>query len=477
MTIFSQTRAKTILWLGSVASRTRFLSLAKSPNESEVVAQTRLEALLTHANQNVPFYKGRIDVGSGTGWGRAALARLPVLEKDDVELNFPDEITDNSDSTDWRLMSTRGTAQRLITVHDFEKRDAGRAAWLRTFQRAGGYKLGMKKVEIPPEVCEIVCGDEDEVEQSVIGHAWDMFRKRDLFKSKSVRDLRGLIEREWVYNTRNYTGFGRYGSCPPDDVLQRYVDRLKKDRPYVIKALATYLVEIAKYLKRTNQTLEIPVLKAMGSRLSEEQRALVEDAFRGCFWDDYGSAEFGCISCEGPLHDGTHIFDDLFVVEIVNAEGNPVEDGELGWVVITDLMNKAMPLLRYRIGDIGRMDHSPSADGLRSPRLYVSGRAHDVLVTSTGRWMTHDDLVDFFETFPGVRCCAVECRGDNDYLLTVVPSDEAVFDEVRFSESFRSAVDCVEGRVDLRRTTTLPAESGGKFRFVRGNLMQQTSRA
>ncbi|MEL6107928.1 MAG: hypothetical protein AAFU85_18035 [Planctomycetota bacterium] len=447
----------------------------KPPKESDAVAESRLEELLTHANENVPFYKGKIEVGSGTGWGRAALAQLPVLEKDDIELHFPDEITDNSDSADWRLMSTRGTAQRLITVHDFAKRDAGRAAWLRTFLRAGGYKLGMKKVEIPPEICEIVCGDEGEVEQSVLRHAWDSLRKRELFKSKSVRDLRGLIEREWVYNTRNYTGFGRYGACPPDDVLQRYVDRLRKDRPYIVKALATYLVEIAKYLKRTNQTLKIPALKAMGSRLSDGQRALVEDAFHGRFWDDYGSAEFGCISCEGPQHDGTHVFDDLFIVEIVDREGNPVQDGKRGWIVVTDLMNKAMPLLRYRIGDIGTMDRSPRDDGIQSSRLYVHGRAHDVLVAPTGEWMTHDDLVDFFEGFPGVRCCVVECRGEEDYLLTVVSSDETTFDETRFRDAFRSHVGSVEGRVDVRRTTTIPAEPGGKFRFVRGNLMQQTS--
>jgi len=474
MSVFTRARAQAVIRLGSLFSRTRFLSLVDSPSDSAVVADQRLEELLVHANEHVPFYQGRINVRAGSGWGRRALAELPVLEKEDVEMHFPDEITDNSDSDDWRLMATRGTAQRLIVIHDFKKRDAGRAAWMRTLERAPGYKLGMRKVEIPPEVCEIVCGDEGEVEQSVMGQVWDMVRRRKCFEPKSIRDLRGQIEREWIYNTTHYTGFGRYGSTPPDDVLQRYVDRLKRDKPYIIKSLATYLVELGKYVKRTGQTLQIPILKSMGSRMSDTQRAIVEEAFGGRYWDDYGSAEFGCISCECAEHDGSHVFDDLFVVEIVDAEGKPVVDGETGWVVVTDLMNKAMPMLRYRIGDIGKMNHERCACGLASPRLSVLGRAHDVLVLPSGKWLTHDDVVDFCEDFPGVHCCVVECRARNEFLLTVVPAKEVDLDETALAEAFLSLVGG-EGRVKVRRTTTIPAEAGGKFRFVRGNLMQTLS--
>ena len=471
MSFLSQVRARVILALGSWASRTQALTLVRVPDDVERVADERLEQLLVHANENVPFYRGRIRIGSGNGWGRKSLSELPVLEKDDVEIHFPDEITDGSDSTDWRLMSTRGTAQRLITVHDFAKRDAGRAAWMRTFERAGAYRLGMRKVEIPPEVCEIVCGDEGEVDQSVLQHFWEMLREGRLSNAKSVRDLRGLIEREWIYNTTNYTGFGRYGSSPPDEILQRYVDRLRKDKPLVIKSLATYLVEIAKYLKRSKQALHIPILKAMGSRLSNCQRKLVEEAFGGRFWDDYGTAEFGGIACECDKHNGLHIFNDFFLVEIVDANGNPVKDGEKGWVAVTDLMNRVMPLLRYRIGDIGAIDRTPCQCGLDSPRLHVFGRAHDVVATSSKKWYSHDDLVDFCEAFPGVHCCVVESRRGDGYLLTVVPDRDVDFEEHRFKEDFLRFID-VNAQVDVRMTTTITPEPGGKFRFVRGNLMQ-----
>ena len=470
VSLFSRARANAVIRLGSLLSRTHFLSLARVPNDTHAVANQRLEELLTHANEKVAFYRGRIPIRGGTGWGREALAQLPVLEKEDVECHFPDEITDDSESKDWRLMSTRGTAQRLITIHDFIKRDAGRAAWMRTLLRAGGYKLGMRKVEIPPEVCEIVCGAEGEVEHGVLRQCWEMFRNRTLFQAKSVRDLRGKIERAWIYNTEYYTGFGYHGSLPPDDVLQRYVDRLRKDRPYLIKALATYLVEIAKYLKRTNQSVRIPVLKAMGSRMCDAHRQIIEEAFQGRFWDDYGSAEFGSISCECPLHHGMHVFDDYFIVEITDKDGNPVNDGETGWIVVTDLMNRAMPMLRYRIGDVGKMEHGPCSCGLISPRLFVQGRAHDVLVLPSGDWLTHDQIVEFCEAFPGVHCCVVEYCSQAEFLLTVVSSKETPLDEKALSEAFLSLVD-FDARIQIRRATTIPPESGGKFRFVRGNLM------
>lgn len=473
LNLLKRLRAQTLLQLGSRLSGTRFVALSKTAKNVADVQESRLASLLQYAQENVPFYADRIPNLSASGQSSfERLAMMPMLDKDEVEGNFPDGITDGSDPASWRMMATRGTAQRLVTVQDFAKRDANRAGQLRMLMRSGGYHLGRRKVEIPPEICEIVCGDEGEQEERVATHAWNMLKSGSWRDKKSIRDLRGLIERQWIFNTENYAGFGRYGSKPPANVLQTYVDRLRRDQPYVVKTLATYLVEIAKHVRDTQQSpLKIPVIKAMGSRVTPNQRVLIEASFGGKFWDDYGSAEFGSMACECDHHDGSHVFEDMFIVEIVDCFGNPVPDGERGWILVTDLMNHAMPLIRYRIGDVGYLDSTPCGCGLSGARLTVLGRAHDVLVTQSGSWKTHDDVVDFCESFPGVDTCVVECRGNGRYNLTVVASQHVSFQKERFTGAFSDWIG-TQGRVSVRIATTIPAEAGGKFRFVRGNLIQ-----
>ena len=467
-----QSRAQTLIRLGSRISGTRFVQLSKTPKNCASVRDKRLGDLLDHAKAKVPFYSDRIPPPAGaTQSNLNRLTAIPMLTKDHVESNFPDAITDGSDPANWRMMSTRGTAQRLVTVQDYAKRDANRAAQLRMLMLTSGYRLGKRKVEIPPEICEIVCGDEGEKEESVVSFVWNAIRTGSWKDKKSLRDLRGIVERQWIFNTENYAGFGRHGSKPPAEVLQQYVDRLRSDKPFVIKTLATYLIEIAKHIRDTRQKpLDIPVIKVMGSRVTPNQRGVIEKWFGGKFWDDYGSAEFGSMACECDQHDGLHVFEDMFVVEVVDDAGQPVPDGVSGWILVTDLMNHAMPLIRYCIGDVGFIDSTPCDCGRTSPRLTVQGRAHDVLVSGSGTWKTHDDVVDFCESFPGVDSCVVECRGSEKYTLTVIPSRQEPFQKEELTKAFSDWIG-IQARVSVRTVSTIHSEAGGKFRFVRGNLV------
>ena len=475
---FQRLRAQALLQFGSRISGTRFVELSKTPKNAPSVRDHRLGDLLRHAKNKVPFYSDRISVSDHVNQSNLArLATVPVLTKDHVERNFPDAITDGSDPANWRMMSTRGTAQRLVTIQDFVKRDANRAAQLRMLMLSSGYRLGKRKVEIPPEVCEIVCGEEGEKEETVMSFVWNALRTGAWKDKKSLRDLRGIVERQWIFNTENYAGFGRHGSKPPADVLQQYVNRLRVDEPYVIKTLATYLIEIAKHIRDTGQLpLKIPVIKVLGSRVTPNQRGLIEKWLGGQFWDDYGSAEFGSMACECDQHDGLHVFEDMFVIEVVDDAGQPVPDGVSGWILVTDLMNHAMPLIRYCIGDVGFVDSTPCKCGRTSPRLTVQGRAQDVLVTGSGVWKTHDDVVDFCESFPGVDTCVVECRGNEEYKLTVVPGHQERFQKEEFTKAFSEWIG-TQARVSVRTASTIHAEAGGKFRFVRGNLVSMRGAA
>lgn len=88
------------------------------------------------------------------------------------------------------------------------------------------------------------------------------------------------------------------------------------------------------------------------------------------------------VSCECvEAKDGAHIFEDAFIVEVVDAEGNPVADGTEGELVFTTLTKEAMPLIRYRTGDIASLNREPCKCGRTIARMSrVVGRVDDMLI-------------------------------------------------------------------------------------------------
>jgi phenylacetate-CoA ligase len=82
-------------------------------------------------------------------------------------------------------------------------------------------------------------------------------------------------------------------------------------------------------------------------------RELLESTFGVECFNSYGFHEVQWVSVECPAHDGLHIFEDAFVVQIVDPEtGDPLPDGELGSICITELYKTGSPQFRYNIMDL-----------------------------------------------------------------------------------------------------------------------------
>ena len=98
----------------------------------------------------------------------------------------------------------------------------------------------------------------------------------------------------------------------------------------------------------------------------------------------YGSLECGVIGIECDIQDGYHVAAGHVYVEILDDAGGACAPGEVGEIVVTVLLRRAMPLLRYRTGDLGYLDDIPCPCGTVLPRLYLRGRRGDQLRLSTG---------------------------------------------------------------------------------------------
>jgi phenylacetate-CoA ligase len=118
---------------------------------------------------------------------------------------------------------------------------------------------------------------------------------------------------------------------------------------------------------------------------SEGMRRDIEEKWNIKACDIYGLSEiigpgvsFECVEAQS----GLHINEDHFLPEIIDPQtGQNLEDGELGELVFTTLTKEAMPLLRYRTGDITRLNREPCVCGRTTVRMdRVSGRSDDMLI-------------------------------------------------------------------------------------------------
>ena len=168
---------------------------------------------------------------------------------------------------------------------------------------------------------------------------------------------------------------------PPEVVAAQLVAFV----PDAVYGPPSALREAGAILQGGGARFRVPLIFTSGELLHPGARAAISRAFHGRVFDVYGSSETKEIAWECPAG-GMHVNADVVRVEIVDEDGRSVPDGAEGRIVVTSLVNHAMPLLRYRMGDRGSLLPSRCACGLAFPLLgVVTGREADMLELQGGR--------------------------------------------------------------------------------------------
>ncbi|TFG49296.1 MAG: phenylacetate--CoA ligase family protein, partial [Candidatus Brocadiia bacterium] len=213
---------------------------------------------------------------------------------------------------------------------------------------------------------------------------------------------------------------------------------------------------------------------------SEEIRRKIEDLFRIDAYNSYGLSEMNGpgVAFECVYKDSMHVWEDAYILEIINPEtGEPVPDGEQGEVVLTNLVRKAMPLLRYRTRDLAFVLSEKCKCGRTHRRLSrILGRTDDMLIIN-GINVFPSQIEEVVMKIPEVGTnyqIYVEKAGALDKLIVKVEIYSKMFaGEVSQIEKLRSKIMnelrasiTISPVIELHEPGFLPASEGKAWRVV-----------
>lgn len=162
-----------------------------------------------------------------------------------------------------------------------------------------------------------------------------------------------------------------------DSDMKNYCEKINRFKPAYIYAYSNSLYELASYINNNKITMHSPKAIHTGAGpLADFMREEIEMAFSTTALNHYGCREVGCIASECSIKNGFHVLSHHNYVEIVDENGNPVNPGETGRVIVTNLHNKVFPLIRYEIGDMATLaEDEACACGVSYPKLQkINGR-------------------------------------------------------------------------------------------------------
>jgi phenylacetate-CoA ligase len=168
---------------------------------------------------------------------------------------------------------------------------------------------------------------------------------------------------------------------------ERQLDLIKTLNVKAIACTPSYLMHLGEVAAkmgidiRKDTQLRIGVLGA--EPWSDGMRDRIYEALGVKGINIYGTSELsGPLWCECEQQNGMHVWSDMALVEIIDPKtGKKAAPGEKGELVITMLQKEALPIIRYRTGDITTVDETPCACGRTHPRIgRISGRSDDMLI-------------------------------------------------------------------------------------------------
>ncbi len=252
--------------------------------------------------------------------------------------------------------------------------------------------------------------------------------------------------------------------------LQGFLDRFRRSKFDYLNGYTSAILLFSKFLKKEKIVLKeiCPSLKlciVTSERLFEKDKKVIEEAIGIPVVNEYGASEVGLIAFENPNGEWCLNRSDLFI-EIVDEDNKTLPHGKEGRIIITSLYNKAHPIIRYAIGDIGIMSKKSTP---KKPILAsLIGRTSDVAKLADGKVVP--GLTFYYVT----KTIIDDTGSTKEFIVTQTKIDSFDIEYVRDTDfdaeettKIAEAVEKYVGKnlnVNFRRKQSLTRSKSGKLK-------------
>lgn len=385
-----------------------------------------LKAQLHHAQATVPYYRAawaRAGVHPDDVKSFADLEAFPVVTKADIRRFERALISSGYDPAKLRVKRTSGSTGVPLNVYIDEPAVQWKTACTLRSDEWSGWRLGQRVAKV-----------------------WGNPEYRHFGLKGRLRNY--LFDRAVYLDTLDLN----------DARIAEFTAAIRRHRPGLIFGHAHSLYLLACSLKKSGVTDVRPGgIISTAMLLHDWQRAVIEKVFGCPVTNRYGCEEVSLVASECEEHAGLH----------VNADSVYTEVPADGRLLVTDLTNRAMPLIRYRIGDVVVPSSRCCACGRGLPLIErVEGRDADYVVTPAGRLVSGISLTENFALhIPGTAQVQIVQESLTELRIRLVPDDEFGPDSRRKIGELVGDVFGPDVRYDVELVDAIPQEPGGKYRF------------
>lgn len=383
--------------------------------------------MLAFAEANVPLYRDKFrkaGVAAADVHSLADLAHFPIVTREEIVAGYPDGILSRAPRPDDVVFRTSGTSGRFMQIaYDARGNDQLDAVYMRALL-ATGYRPWHR-----------------------LAYFW-----YEHHKQQQLYERLGLFRKTYM-------------TVDPDPRQQ--LSALRQLRPHFIYHFPSSLNMIARIMEAEGITDLRPIgVISHGEFMAPEIQQHISRVFGCPVWNQYGAQEFNRLGWNCSRFEGLHLDADSAVLEVLDGE-KPVAVGQEGDLVFTGLLNPLMPLIRYRIGDMGRMLAKPCSCRRGLPLFEITeGRRDDVLVMPNGRRIGPRVLAPRIEALHGFSLYRVVHKRPDHIEVLVVKDAHAPADLDRSLIGVVSSVVGDQVSVVVKQVQDIPLSSRGKLRKI-----------
>lgn len=429
-----------------------FFDAIKNQNYSEetlvALQKELLFRLIRHADRSVQAFKGCFSELEDLNSERflESFSQLPLLEKKAIIADR--ELYVSRDYPGKRFSSSTSGSTGTSLVFEY---NSGHMAWVEASKwRARGWH-GVNR------------GDKVFI---LWGRPLDNSFGRVLFDP-----LKSFIRNESHFNTFNSLG---------DDYCEFLWSELVRRRPRFVYGYGSSIAELSRYALKKGYKLDwgqAPnFVQYTADHMSESEKKVAASVFGTSIRSDYGGSEIAGIASECS-EGNLHISVDHCYLEIVDQyTKRPVEEGEVGEIVVTALHNYRMPLIRYRIGDLGKVIRMRCGCGNPLPIMeLVAGKAVDFVNTSfvsriSAHYFDYINIELMKRGLTGIAQFQVIQEERDDFVFKFLVGDLDSRDEslAQFCDLLRQKLGPVS--IETIEVTEIPVEKSGKRKYFVKNV-------